>query len=246
MLRFVKEYLRARPRLYDTVRRFDLRWPPSRTFFSDFSRSRGGNVTFLQIGANDGLRNDPIREFVVRQRWSGIFVEPLPNVFQLLQENYRHVLGSKLVFVNAAISSTDGDHLSFWTFQDDFLRNLPLEERLDCLRKSSFDRTALLEHLGQRPDREALLKEVRVPCFTVGGLLEKHWDGGPIDLLVIDAEGHEPAIFAGMDFQRWSPKAIFFESHHLGPARAGVFELLAGAGYRLEELGGDTVAVRDA
>src|SRR5262245_11123069 len=164
MIRFVKEYLRARPRLYDTVRRFDLRWHPSRTFFHDFSRSLGGKVTFLQVGANDGLRNDPIREFVVRDRWSGLLVEPLPDVFEMLQRNYRHVQGGRLVFVNAAVSDADGDALSFWTFRDDFLRTLPLEARLEHLRQSSFDREVPLELVGDRPDRDALLREVRVPC----------------------------------------------------------------------------------
>src|SRR5262249_30277387 len=126
-----------------------------------------------------------------------------------------------------------------------YLRSLPLEARLEHLRQSSFDREVPLELVGHRPDRDALLKEVRVPCLTVGGLIERHWDGSPIDLLVIDAEGHEPAICEGMDFAKWSPKAIFVESHHLGPAKEGVFGRLAGAGYRLTELGGDTAAVRD-
>ncbi len=245
-MNYIKDFLRTRPRLFDAARRFDLRRPPGRAFFSDFSRSRGGKVAFLQIGANDGMRNDPIREFVVRHRWSGILVEPLPNVFELLKRNYRHVRNGALVFVNAAVSSADDQVLSFWTFRDDFLRTLALEERLDCLRKSSFKKEMLLEFLGPRPDPDALLKEIKVPCLTVNRLIEKYWNGGEIDLLVVDAEGHEPAIFSGMDFRRWRPRAIFFESHHLGGAKQEVFRRLAGAGYRLTELGGDTVAVRDA
>src|SRR5262245_60660582 len=175
MITAFKTFLRARPNLYDVMRRFDPRWPADRTFFNNFSRSRQGQVTFVQIGANDGLRNDPIREFVIGHEWSGIFVEPLPNVFELLKHNYRRVRDRKLVFVNAAISSADGSSLSFWTFQESFLRTLALENRLDYLQKSSFDKEKLLRFLGPRPDAEAILQEIEVPCLSMNRLIQDQW-----------------------------------------------------------------------
>lgn len=240
-----KDFVRARAWLFDVARRFDTRQSPSRMFFRNFSRGCAGRVNFLQIGASDGLRHDPIREFVVRDEWSGILVEPLPDVFELLKRNYRHVRGSRLVFVNAAVSAVQGQDLSFWTFSDDFLLTLPQEHRLDYLQKSSFDKEHVLRFARRLGIAEEAMREIRVPGLTVDKLIEQHWTGGPIDLLVIDAEGHEPAILSGINFATWAPRAIFFESHLLGTAKDKVFARLAANGYHLTQLEGDTAAVRE-
>ena len=35
---------------------------------------------FVQIGANNGLTDDPIRQFVTKYHWHGVLVEPQPQV----------------------------------------------------------------------------------------------------------------------------------------------------------------------
>jgi hypothetical protein len=42
------------------------------------------NSFFVQIGANNGLTDDPIRQFVTKYHWHGVLVEPQPQVFQQL------------------------------------------------------------------------------------------------------------------------------------------------------------------
>src|SRR5262245_48292496 len=109
MIARLKDWVRTRPALFDFCRaqsRLWLRRPdPAYEFFDAFSKGRRGQVTFIQIGANDGLRNDPIREFIVRDAWTGVLVEPLPDVFDLLKKNYSGRAAARLEFVNAAISS---------------------------------------------------------------------------------------------------------------------------------------------
>src|SRR4051812_22410129 len=63
-------------------------------------------VSFVQIGAHDGKRWDLIHDFIKRDGWSGLFVEPLPKYFAALQENYRGRPG--LRFERAAIADEDG------------------------------------------------------------------------------------------------------------------------------------------
>jgi hypothetical protein len=41
--------------------------------------------TFVQIGANDGMGDDPVRRHVFEDGWVGVLVEPLPDVFERLQ-----------------------------------------------------------------------------------------------------------------------------------------------------------------
>ena len=62
--------------------------------------------TFIQVGANDGIRNDPM--FHLRKKYSlkGILVEPLEHAFNKLKKNFNDDQSVKLV--HAAISSFTG------------------------------------------------------------------------------------------------------------------------------------------
>ena len=59
-------------------------------FISKFVNEVGkkDDFFFIQVGANDGLMCDPIRQFIVKHSWGGILVEPVPDYFELLKKNY--------------------------------------------------------------------------------------------------------------------------------------------------------------
>jgi len=230
--------------LYDSVKAL-LRWlprthEPAYDFLDAYSRQRRRQVSFIQIGANDGLRNDPFREFIIRDCWSGILIEPLPTVFEMLKRNYAHA-SQRLVFVNAAITDSDNQTLTFYGFDESFLKTLPLEKRLGYTRKASFNR----EHVEQyvEVDERWSIKETPVRCLRLEDVIATHWQGGPIDLLAIDAEGHEPAIIRSIDFRGFRPQVVFFESHTLGSERTPLLEYLKAEGYRLFDIVGDSVAI---
>jgi FkbM family methyltransferase len=242
----LRHLVKAHPRAYDAVRRcrraFSMK-DEAYVYLDAFSRQYGRDVTFVQIGANDGLRNDPVREFVVRDRWRGILVEPLPNAFRLLKKNYAYLSDRRLTFVNAAISAKDGQ-LIFYTLSDEYLQSLNSEVALDCMRKSSFDRRHVERFIaGKHPD--AAIVGLPVPCLTFSNLLDTYGRYlGVIDLVVIDAEGHEPEIFAAMDFTIYRPSVIFFESSNLGERSDQILNRLAANRYEVHELGGDAIAVQ--
>jgi len=247
MVGHIKNYMKTRPHLYDAAKRVRHvlgKKSPDYRFFNDFSKARGGRVSFVQVGASDGLRCDPIREFVVRDRWSGIFVEPVPGVFEELKKNYRYLRNPELCFVNAAVSSSTSEGVVFWTFDEDYLRTLGREERLDLLRKSSFDPDHLKKCFGDRSDYERIVKQIRVPSVTLSELVERHRPGGDIDLVVIDAEGHEPDVIRSIDFGAMRPQAIYFESDNLGGGRDALYRYLREQSYELRPLGANTAAIR--
>lgn len=62
------------------------------------------NVSFLQIGSNDGISGDPLNKFINNYNWKGILVEPIPFLFEKLKRNYFHKK-SNLIFYNIAISA---------------------------------------------------------------------------------------------------------------------------------------------
>ena len=206
----------------------------------EFSQSRGRRVSFIQIGASDGLRNDPIREFIVRDSWTGVLIEPLPGVFRLLKENYAWLRGRRrLAFENVAISSSESS-LSFYTVADDILATLPLEAQLDLLRKSSCHKA----HVERFVEDPSCVVRVTVPCTSLASIVERHFGKDPIDLLFIDAEGHEAVILKSVDFGNTRIGAIFFESQHLGQERVSLFQYLTSHGFTIHEIENDAFAVR--
>lgn len=207
----------------------------------DYSKNKNGDISFIQIGASDGMTWDPIREFIVRDKWSGILVEPHPLVFEKLKRNYDYLENSNLVFVNVAISEETVQSVDFHTFTRDFLAKFPAAEQITYLQKSSFDRSVIEKAVP--PDETDAISTISVRAETLTGLLDSNWKWGPIDLLVIDAEGHEISVLASLNLDKYQPGLIYYESHHLDPAAAARLEdKLTQYGYCLTQMEGDTVA----
>jgi len=246
MIESIKDYIRTKPQLYDSFKAFKRQFvkqsDPTFDYLNTFSKSHNRKVNFVQIGANDGLRNDPIREFIIRDCWKGILIEPLPIAFNLLINNYSYIHNPDLIFVNAAVSSIDQENLTFYSFKEKYLTKLSFEEKMDMLRKASFIRKHVEAFIGDK-DPDDVIQEIEVPCLKFNSLLKQYWGNKKVlDLLVIDAEGYEPDIIKSIDYTDIRPSVIFFESHHLGVEKERLFHFLEKKGYSLKEIGGDTVA----
>src|SRR5262249_55266635 len=61
----------------------------------------------IQVGSNDGEQHAPLRVAILRRRWHGIMIEPVPYVFQRLRANYGP-LGDRIALENVAIGAVDG------------------------------------------------------------------------------------------------------------------------------------------
>jgi len=242
----VRDYLKSHPRLYDQAKRWKRRVGASDPVYRGLLRLAGEHgrpLRFVQVGANDGLRNDPIREFVIDGGWEGILVEPLPGVFELLRRNYSRAQ-ERLRFVNAAISAPGTPALQLYTLRASFLATLGEERRLDLLRKASTEREHLLRFIDEPVDAETVIERIEVPCMSYGELLQTHapdWDR--VDLLVLDVEGHEPEILRSLQSGGIRPNAILYESEHLGEQEETIAAELRERGYRIESLAEDSLAV---
>jgi hypothetical protein len=52
-----------------------------RSVLSYLNENYRSQISFIQFGANDGKRGDPINAFAKRHSWSGLVVEPVPEYF---------------------------------------------------------------------------------------------------------------------------------------------------------------------
>ena len=189
--------------------------------------THGDEFFFVQIGANDGVSHDPIRQYIERFRWRGILVEPQPNVFERLKRNYASQ--PQLSFENAALAAHGESAILYSVVADDATTGM-----------ASFDRSLLTKQL---PLGTKVL-ELSVPTLTLDALLRKHAVSS-IHLLQIDAEGYDFEIIKMVDFSRVRPSVIHYEHRHLHESdRQACEELLAVNGYRVHLGHVDTTAVR--
>jgi len=73
-------------------------------FLNNISKSQ--EIYFVQIGANDGIYNDPLYKYIRRDKWKGVLIEPQKKIFNRLRNNYKNVEG--IFFLNAAIDCKSG------------------------------------------------------------------------------------------------------------------------------------------
>jgi FkbM family methyltransferase len=197
-------------------------------------------ATFVEIGANDGDQHDHLRRHLLVHPWTGLLVEPVPYVFERLRDTWRGV--NRLTLVNAAVAEHDG------TARFYYLRDASREERASLPDwydgVGSLNRDVILSHARQMPDIADRLVELEVETMTYGTLLTRY-GLERVDLLVIDAEGHDWRILRTIDFARSRPRLIVYEHFHLSSAdRAAARRRLEDAGYLTMEEGFDTFAVR--
>ncbi len=176
-------------------------------------RCPGRPFRFMQIGAYDGVVSDHLHQIVRNGSCHGVFVEPQTTAFARLRENYRDVPG--LTFMNVAIDHVSGQR-DFYTTNNE---NSVL---------ASFDKSNLLKH--GIADVDIVSKSVS--CMTVTEVLAAvHLES--VDLLQIDAEGHDWAIIESIDLESLRPSILRFEIAHLSRAdRENCIAHLSRFGYR--------------
>lgn len=196
----------------------------------------GKPVFFVNIGANDGLAGDPLREFIVTKGWCGILVEPVDYVFQRLQKAYRNYPPPRIFLENAAIGDVTGLK-KFW-----YLEKAPdMPPGYDQI--GSFSKEHVLKHEALFPGLSKYLTSKDIPCITVRDLLAKH-NVKQLDLVFIDTEGFDYEVLKQIDLSERPPKVIVYESAHLTPADTqAASQLLQSHGYKLSVESGDTVAL---
>ncbi len=250
MATIMKDLLRNHPRLYDMAKagfrsyqRLRRELPVEYEFFRALS-SIQRSLSFVQIGASDGMMNDPLREFIVSSGWRGLLIEPIPYCYDRLVYNYRYLRGGQLQFLNAAICLKGEADMDFYTFNEGFLSSKNQAERVNLLQKSSFDKDAFtgnLTELGLRFDDVAA--KVHIPSLQMSELVRRYPDFAQSDLLVIDAEGYDEKIIRSVDFELYRPRVIFFET--IFSSSVSSFEYLTDKGYSLMQLGTNAAALLD-
>lgn len=205
---------------------------------------------FVQVGAHDGKTRDPLYDYITRCNLAGILVEPQRVVFEKLQQNYASC--KNLIFANIAIAEMDG-YRSLYGVKESFQStyNQHIDKGDDATGIASFSKDHIRTHLKKNMPR--FFKEKNIDDYigaeTVKTLsfdtFTQKYNVKKIDLLQIDAEGFDFKIIKMLDFSKFSPSFINYESKNLQKIdRDRCEKLLQSKGYVLIKPGGDTCALK--
>ncbi len=215
------------------VRRLTMRW-----LIQNLDKA-GHRVHYVQVGANDGVLDDPVYDAGRTADWAGLLIEPSPYYFQKLQA--LHAENPQLICLNIGISDNPGTMT---------LHQLSAEAegKYDVWAAgcASMDRGRLEEALrdaGPLDDGDIVSNDV--PVERLDHVLAKQ-RFSQIDLLVIDVEGHEQAVLDSFDLGQMKPRMIVLESNSGRESEAQFVGALKSAGYAVHKIAEDLVAFSPA
>lgn len=196
--------------------RFYGQWNPpvDQVLFERYFQSRR-NGFFIEAGAFDGLIESSCKFFEESLGWRGANLEPTPWNFRLLEKNRPTSLNLQLALSDArgtatftqAVHPQRGQH-----FGNGSLQHTP--EHLQILQKEGC-------RFEQFPVQTITYREF----VAEQGIAQ-------VDLMVLDVEGHEPEVIAGMANSPVLPRVLCVEHGHRGVD--GTTRLLAPLGYRYD------------
>ncbi|MBX2876536.1 MAG: FkbM family methyltransferase [Saprospiraceae bacterium] len=208
------------------------------------------NVTFLQIGANDGKTGDLLYECKRQKKWQGVMLEPQSMVFQVLQENFPE---DRYILLNAAMSHVSGSATLF---------KIKDSESRWANGLASFKRESILAHFengyigGKLKEEGISLEEVKnysdciveeeVQTISFPELVRRAYFPA-YDALLIDVEGFDFEVLKMVELGDPTLQFVIFEFKHLSQSdRKSAEDLLKKHDFITISGWSDTIGIRGA
>ncbi len=187
----------------------------------------------IQIGSNDGETDDYIKKIVQKYNLKGILVEPSPEPFKRLKENYKDV--NSLIFVNKALNK-DNITKKFYQVDKKFID--AYHKNIDVL--SSFDK----DHLVKWGVKSNHIVSINVECINWINLF-KDYGFEDVQIICIDTEGYDHVLVENLINETKARPVIVFEwvnipNHDL----KNIFNLLKKYNYKFMKFKKDVICSR--
>lgn len=188
---------------------------------------RGHELTFIQVGAFDGITADPLHRYISRYGWRGVMVEPQPRAAAQLRELYKG--NDRIRIIQAALDQQCGTRTLF-TVES---QSAPVWAE----GMASFRREHITKHEYLIPGLPEMIREIAVDCIPFEDVFAQ-LDLPRVDLLQIDAEGADEFLLSLFPFDRVKPAIIHWEIKNVSVTeREACLERLSALGYRFASSG---------
>lgn len=201
MFRMLKDRLReglgristARCRRSFALNELDRRLEP-------FIAKRRG--VFIEAGANDGLEQSNTLYFERYFGWTGLLIEPIPELAAKCRQNRPNCLveNAALVPHDYAAGTVELTYCGLMSTTAGAFRSEETRQ-LHTQAGEKFLQT------GER------VYQATAPARTLSALWDKH-NLQEVDLLSLDVEGWEPMVLRGLDLARHAPRFLLIEVRH--------------------------------
>ena len=145
------------------------------------------NGFYIDCGANDGVNQSTTWYFEKYLNWSGILIEPIPNVFNELKKNR----SKNNYFYNTALTNFNYNSKTI-----KFIFN-----KEDTLTGSIFSNNQYLKKT----------QTIEVKATTLDQIIKNNKSTKSIDLFSLDVEGYEFEVLNGINYDDTKFKFFFFK-----------------------------------
>jgi FkbM family methyltransferase len=174
---------------------------------------------FVDIGAYDGITFSNTLMLERERGWTGICIEPLPDIFAELQTNRR------CICLQACIGNREEGAVEFLAVQSEAARTRMLSGVL-----SEYDPRHLVRVDDELKEFGGSKRLIRLPMRHLHAVLHEYGIGH-VDYLSIDTEGSELLILRSTILSAIGNPCITVENNYDDPA---IDEALRSQGYRLQ------------
>lgn len=163
------------------------------------------NGFYVELGANDGLRQSNTLKLERELNWRGVLVEPSPSAFRILVK-YRKKNNE---LFNCACVSFEYPLEKVGLFEGDLMSSLDIYNE-DINNPSEWAKLGRSFALKESLEPYSLVK-----AMTLSSILEKCQAPKIIDLLSLDVEGAELEVLKGIDHKKYRFQMILIETRDL-------------------------------
>ena len=179
------------------------------------------NGTYIECGAFDGIIDSNTLFFNEYLNWHGYNFEPLPNIFQHLQNNRKNDIN-----LNLALSDKTGIAIFTQAISDNVLYYN------GHFGNGSLQHTK--QHIKELNEKNCKYEKYSVNTITIFDFYKQYNIKNKIDLFILDVEGHEPNVLSLLHQinKNIIPSVIAVEYGHCGESE--IFKYLYPLGYKLD------------
>jgi FkbM family methyltransferase len=191
------------------------------------------SLTFVQVGAHNGIENDPLASLLKRNLgWGGLSIEPVPEIFETLKRNRGS--SRNYAYANVAIGTHQGTAI--------FYAVAPNGDESWLSQVGSFSREHVERHIAGRSRCEIVEHRIHVQTFD-SALRDAQIT--KFDLLIIDAEGYDLEILRQAVATLSTCRLVVMEVDHLSELDiVEATKIFSENDFTVFRVGGDFVAIR--